>query len=222
MKTTIIFDLDGTLLYTIEDIRDSVNQTLTKFNLPNISVEETLSFVGSGARYLIEKASKVEDEEKLDEIFNYYVGLQQNNKNEKTKLYDGLDELLIKLKKSGFKIAILSNKPDDVTKVVYNQLLSKYNFDFVMGNIIGLFKPKPDKSCVEYCLKNLNSTAEESIYVGDSDVDMKTALGSNIDEIGVLWGYRSKKALESVGAKRFAEYPKQLEKLIYELASNSN
>ncbi len=215
MKNTVIFDLDGTLLYTIEDICDSVNDALTKFNLPTITVNECVKMVGKGGRVLMKKASNLPDGEEFEKLLSCYVKLQEENQNVKTRLYDGLDELLIKLKKDGFKIAVLSNKPNDITQVVANQFFTKYNFDFIVGNIMGVFKPKPDKSCVEYTLQNLNSKKEECIYVGDSDVDMLTAIGSGIDEIGVLWGYRTKQDLLNAGATRFANNAKELEKLIY-------
>ena len=136
MKNTVIFDLDGTLLYTLEDIMDSVNDALSKFNLPAITIEQTLSYVGRGAKSLMEQATKLPAGEEFDKIFDYFIKVYENNPNEKTRLYDGLDELLIKLKKDGFKLAILSNKPNEATQAVYNQLLSKYNFDFVVGNIL--------------------------------------------------------------------------------------
>ena len=217
MKNTVIFDLDGTLLYTLEDIMDSVNDALSKFNLPTITIEQTLAYVGKGSKVLMELATKLPAGEKFDEVFKYFIKVYESNTNQKTHLYDGLDELLIKLKKDGFKLGILSNKPNDATQAVYKQLLSKYNFDFVVGNILGVFKPKPDKSCVDYCLQNLNSKPEECIYVGDSDIDMLTAKGSNLDEVGVLWGYRTKDDLLSAGCTRFANNAKELEEYIYSL-----
>ena len=217
MKNTIIFDLDGTLLYTIEDICDSVNDALTKFNLPNITVDECVKMVGKGGRVLMEKASKLPGGEEFEELLKYYIGVQEANQNLKTRLYDGLDELLLKLKKDGYKIAILSNKPNEPTQAVAKQFFTKYNFDFIVGNIMGVFKPKPDKSCVDYCLQNLNSKPEECIYVGDSDIDMLTAKGSNLDEVGVLWGYRTKEDLLSAGCTRFANNAKELEEYIYSL-----
>ena len=215
MKNTVIFDLDGTLLYTIEDICDSVNDALIKFSLPTITVDECVKMVGKGGRVLMEKASKLPYGEEFEELLKYYIDVQEANQNLKTRLYDGLDELLLKLKKDGFKIAILSNKPNEPTQAVAKQFFTKYNFDFIVGNIMGVFKPKPDKSCVDYTLQNLNSKKEECIYVGDSDVDMLTAIGSGIDEIGVLWGYRTKQDLLNAGATRFANNAKELEKLIY-------
>ena len=215
MKNTVIFDLDGTLLYTIEDICDSVNDSLTKFNLPNITVDECVKMVGKGGRVLMEKASKLPGGEEFEELLKYYIGVQEANQNLKTRLYDGLDELLLKLKKDGYKIAILSNKPNEPTQAVAKQFFTKYNFDFIVGNIMGVFKPKPDKSCVDYTLQNLNAKKEECIYVGDSDIDMLTAKGSNLDEIGVLWGYRTKEDLINAGATRFASNAKELEELIY-------
>ncbi len=215
MKNTVIFDLDGTLLYTLEDIMDSVNDALIKFNLPTITIDECVKMVGKGGRVLMKKASNLPDGEEFEELLKYYIGVQEANQNLKTRLYDGLDELLLKLKKDGYKIAILSNKPNEPTQVVAKQFFTKYNFDFIVGNIMGVFKPKPDKSCVDYTLKNLNAKPEECIYVGDSDVDMLTAKGSGLDEIGVLWGYRTKEDLINAGATRFANNAKELEKLIY-------
>ena len=215
MKNTVIFDLDGTLLYTLEDIMDSVNDALNKFNLPLITIEQTLAYVGKGSKVLMELATKLPAGEEFDKVFDYFINVYKNNTNQKTRLYDGLDELLIKLKKDGFKLAILSNKPNDATQAVYKQLLSKYNFDFVVGNILDKFKPKPDKSCVDYCLQNLNSKPEECIYIGDSDVDMLTAIGSGLDEVGVLWGYRTKEDLVNAGASRLASNAKELEDIIY-------
>ena len=109
MKNTVIFDLDGTLLYTLEDIMDSVNDALSKFNLPTITIEQTLSYVGKGAKILMEQATKLPQGEEFDKVFAYFINVYENNANLKTRLYDGLDELLIKLKKDGFKLAILSN-----------------------------------------------------------------------------------------------------------------
>ena len=215
MKNTVIFDLDGTLLYTIEDIADCVNEALIKFNLPTITVDECVKMVGKGSISLIEQATKLPKGEEFDKVFKYFSNVYSNCANLKTRLYDGLDELLIKLKKDGYKIAILSNKPNDATQAVAEQFFNKYNFDFIVGNIIGVFKPKPDKSCVEYTLQNLNAKKEDCIYVGDSDVDMLTARGSGLDEIGVLWGYRTKQDLINAGATRFVTNAKELEELIY-------
>ena len=210
MKKLIIFDLDGTLLYTIDDILDSLNKTLINNGYPTITSKQVLSMLGYGAKELVRRALNNPNEEVLERIFTEYVAIQKQSTNEKTRLYDGLDEVLISLKQSGYMLAIVSNKPDNVTQVVCNQLLSKYNFDFITGNRPGVFNPKPDKTCVEYCLNTLNVTNNEAIYVGDSEVDVQTFINSNVDGIGVTWGYRPKQILVDFGCKNFASTPLEL------------
>ena len=203
MKTTILFDLDGTLLYTIKDIEYCLNQIITKYGYDAVDEDTTLKCIGYGARELIRRATREENAEVFDKMLKEYLVVQQACDNSKTELYPGLNELLITLKKDGYKLGIVSNKPDCATQAVYEQLLSKYNFDFVTGCVDSL-SPKPSADLVNLCLENLNSTKEESLYVGDSEVDVKTFVNAQVDGIGVLWGYRKRELLEKESCTRFA------------------
>lgn len=215
MKKLIIFDLDGTLLYTLDDIKETLNVVLQNNGYPTLSSEQVLKNVGYGAKELVRRSLGNPTEEVLQKVFDEYVPLQEKSQNEYTKLYDGLDSVLVSLKEKGYKLAIVSNKPDSVTQIVYDQLLKQYNFDFVTGNRPGVFNPKPDKTCVEYCLNTLKMNKEDAIYVGDSEVDVKTFVNSNVDGIGVTWGYRPKQLLVDAGCVHFASNPTELlEKII--------
>lgn len=204
MKKLIIFDLDGTLLDTVEDLLFTLNTTLEKFGLKTINREEIIKKLGYGAKRLVELAVGDISNEEFEKVYADYCVRLANCDNSLTKLYDGLDVCLKALKSDGYKLAIVSNKPDDAVQVVYKDKLSEYDFDFVMGNRPGEFNPKPDKSCVEYCLKNVDVDVKDAIYVGDSEVDVQTFLNANIDGIAVLWGFRSKEILEKAGCIRFA------------------
>ena len=214
MKKLIIFDLDGTLLNTLEDIRECMNKVLENNGYKTLNADEILKCVGYGAKKLVYLAAGEPDAKTHERLFNEYVPLQQASDNSKTVLYDGLDEVLLKLKKDGYKLAIVSNKPDSVTQLVVDQKLSKYGFDFVTGNRPELFDPKPDKSCVEYCLKTLGIDKEDALFIGDSEVDVKTFRGAGVDGIGVLWGFRQKPQLEEAGCKYYANNAKELYDLI--------
>ncbi len=210
MKKLIIFDLDGTLLYTLDDIKESLNIVLKNNGYPTLSSEQVLKNVGYGAKELVRRSLGNPSDELLQKVFDEYVPLQEKSQNEYTKLYDGLDNVLVSLKEMGYKLAIVSNKPDSVTQIVYKQLLKHYNFDFVTGNRPGVFNPKPDKTCVEYCLNTLNIDKNDAIYVGDSEVDVKTFINSNVDGIGVTWGYRPKQLLVDAGCVHYASNPTEL------------
>ena len=205
MKKLIIFDLDGTLLDTVEDLRYCINTLLEKHGYKTISAQETIKCLGYGAKQLVYLAAGKPDKETHEKLFAEYVPMQEKSDNAFTRLYDGLDEVLIKLKKLGYKLAIVSNKPDSITQIVVEQKLGSYGFDFVTGNRPELFSPKPDKSCVEYCLSSLGIKKEEAIFVGDSEVDVQTFIGAGIDGIGVTWGFRPKQQLIEAGCTHFAD-----------------
>lgn len=204
MKKLVIFDLDGTLLDTTLDINNCLNVALSEHKLPTLNVEQTLKNMGFGAKRLVELSCGDIEKELFEKVYKRYLYLLQNCTNELTYLYDGLDGVLKNLKKDGYMLAVVSNKPDEIVKDVCNQKLSEYNFDFIMGNNPELFKPKPDKSCLDYCLKKLNVLNTEAVYVGDSEVDVQTFLAADVDGIGVLWGFRDKKTLEEANCPRYA------------------
>ncbi len=197
--TTIIFDMDGTLLNTLDDITDSVNAILRRYSLPERSVDEVRHMVGNGAEFLMDKAveggsSHPEFAEILQEYKDYY----EKHCNIKTGPYRHIPELLKELKARGLKLAIVSNKPMGAVKE-----LTKIYFGDYVETAIGTSekmrrKPYPDE-CLS-AMEELHSTADETVYVGDSEVDHKTAVNSGLRCISCLWGFRTREELERAGA----------------------
>lgn len=196
----VVFDLDGTLLNTLEDLCDSVNYALRSNGLPERNIEEVRNFVGNGIRLLIERsvpANTAKDiTDKTFECFKSYYGIHCNDK---TKTYPGIDMMLKKIKAEGYKIAVLSNKAQyAVTK------LCKIYFDDVIDIAIGAKenvpkKPAPDALYI--CAKEQDIELRDIIYVGDSDVDVETAINADVTGIAVTWGFRSSELLKKCGAK---------------------
>lgn len=215
MKKLVIFDLDGTLLNTSPDLNSCMNDALKKNGLPPISVEQTKKYIGDGARKYAERAvnANVDNRfgadagayrKKVESCLNDYNAIYNACANDNTFLYEGVGELLKKLKRSGVKIAIVSNKPQESTNLVYDKLLKAYNFDFVFGNREG-FKHKPATDGVEYVLSVLGVDKNDAVIVGDGETDALAAKNCGIDFVAVLWGYRDKKTLKKAGCKCFAK-----------------
>lgn len=210
---TIIFDLDGTLLNTLEDLTDSVNFALSLNNFPCRKMAEVRSFVGNGIARLIElsvpnKLNNPRYEKCLADFSNHYSGNMQN----KTCVYKGIIELLRQLSKENYKIAIVSNKFDKEVKGL-NQIYFGEYIKVAIGESKNISK-KPAPDIVFKALKELGSTADKSIYVGDSEVDIKTAENSGIICVGVSWGFRGRKILEQKGANYIIDTPQELLKII--------
>lgn len=212
MYKTVIFDLDGTLLNTVPDIRAVLNSTLRSFNLPPVSEEQTKRFVGNGALALVERASGL-DGERLQEVYAHYVEHFAACNNELSKYYDGECEVLSRFKDAGVKLAIVTNKPQRATLKVYEKFFSKYNFFFVQGQDRGVaLKPAPD--AVLSAISKSGQNKCDCLFVGDGETDVLTAKNAGIDCASVLWGYRDKAALQSVGATLFVNSYQELERLI--------
>lgn len=214
MNKLVIFDLDGTLLNTIDDIADNINKMLFKFGFPKRSIEELKQFVGNGARNLVKKSlpNGVSDD-KLEECLALYNDLYTKSGSPKTKLYDGMGEVLLALKERGYKLAILTNKPQPTTDEVYKKYLSEYNFDMVVGQTSGK-KIKPDPETTFEIMKTLLCEKENTYFVGDGETDVQTSLNALVTGVAVLWGFRTKEQLLSAGAKVFVTEPKQLLSII--------
>ena len=209
MKKAVLFDLDGTLTNTSLDICDNVNLTMRKFGYPEITVEEAKAFVGDGAVKLIQRALKGVPCENLSEVVAFYNNSYNFCGSPKTFVYEGMLELLKKLKKEGYLLAIISNKPQDGTTEVCKTFFSEVEFDCVFGQREGI-KVKPDRACVDATLNELGISGDDAIFVGDSDTDARTFLNAGIDGICVLWGYRPKQRLIEVGATEFASTADEL------------
>ncbi len=194
----VIFDMDGTVLNTIEDITDSVNVILERYELPLRTVDEVRHFVGNGARVLMSKAIPEGEEHPLfDEILKEYEAYYEKHCNIKTGPYHHIPELLKELSDRGYKLAIVSNKPMGAV-----QELNKIYFEEHVSVAIGVTdklrrKPYPDE-CL-YAMDELGVDKEDCIYVGDSDVDFKTAQNTGIKCISCLWGFRTLDELIAAG-----------------------
>ena len=209
MKKAVLFDLDGTLTNTSVDIWENVNLTMRKFGYDEITLEEAKLFVGNGAVKLIERSLKGAKCDNLLEVVKFYNDSYNFCGSPKTFVYDGMKDLLKKLKSEGYILAVISNKPQDGTVEVCKTFFSDIEFDCLFGQREGV-KVKPDRECVDLTLKTLGITAEEAVFVGDSDVDAQTAINAGVDGICVLWGYRPRKMLEEVGATEFVETADEL------------
>ncbi len=206
---TVIFDLDGTLLNTLEDLKDSVNFALGEAGMPLRSMEEIRGFVGNGVMRLMElsvpEGKKNPEFEKVFEAFKEYYSLHCNDK---TGLYDHVEELLRELKSRGYKMAIVSNKYYDAVQELREQYFSEY-IQVAIGEKVGINrKPAPDT--VIEALKMLESTRETAVYVGDSEVDIATAKNALMDCISVTWGFRTKEEQQRAGGKVFVDDPLEI------------
>ena len=214
MNKLVIFDLDGTLIDSITDISDNINVMLDKFGYPKRTIDEIKQFVGNGARKIVERSLPSDiSEEKIDECLAFYNDLYTNCGSPKTRLYEGMKETLLTLKERGYKLAILTNKPQETTNEVYKKYLSIYNFDMVVGQQVGK-QIKPNPETTEEIIIKLGADKEQTYFIGDGETDIQTAINAKVKNIAVLWGFRTKEQLLSVGAKEFAVQPTQLLSII--------
>ena len=205
----VIFDLDGTLLDTLDDLCNSVNYSLRTNNFPERSLAEVRTFVGNGIRLLIERSvPEGTSKELIDRTFECFKTYYAVHCNDKTKTYPGVMDMLKELKKNGYKIAVLSNKAQyAVTKlcnIYFNNLLD----DAVGARENVAKKPSPDALYI--CAENNNINLNNVIYVGDSDVDVATANNAGVRGIAVTWGFRSRELLIKCGAENLADNTDEL------------
>lgn len=206
---TIIFDLDGTLLYTLEDLKNSVNYALEKHSMPQRTLDEIKSFVGNGVERLMELAVPCGKENKeFAETFEDFKAHYLIHCNDTTRAYDGIPELLESLYEKGYKMAIVSNKYMTATQELNQMYFAKY-IKIAIGQSDNVRK-KPAPDTVIEALRQLGSTKETSIYVGDSDVDVATAKASGLPCISCLWGFRTREELIKAGATTFINEPKEV------------
>ena len=196
---TAIFDLDGTILYTLVDLKNSMNFTLKKFGFPERTLDEVRRFVGNGIRNLIIRAApKGTDEKTIDEMFEVFNEHYAVHCNDNTKSYDGIDELLKKLKEQKVKTAVVSNKADYAVQTLVKKYFDGL-FDYAVGEKQGVRK-KPCPDSVNEVLRVLDTPKEAAVYIGDSEVDVATAKNAQMDCIAVDWGFRDREVLINSGA----------------------
>lgn len=209
MKDTVIFDLDGTLLNTLEDLADSVNYALKEHNCPERTYDEVRSFVGNGVRMLIKRSVPYgTDDEKYEKIFSCFREYYLQNMYNKTAPYKDITELLSFLKNNGYKIGVVSNKLDQAVKELCE--------DFFAGMIHcakgakGESDRKPNPENVYACIESLGSEKAGCVYVGDSEVDLQTAQNAGVDCVCITWGFRTEEELIAAGATKTAHAPMDL------------
>lgn len=212
-KNTLIFDLDGTLLNTLDDLADSTNYALQQHNLPARTLNEVRQFVGNGVGKLIRRA--VPDNTPDDAtaaVFQSFKAHYAQHCMDKTQMYPGVREMLACFHATGYKLAIVSNKLQSAVDELHERFFKQW-VQVAVGEREGLQrKPAPDM--VTEALKALHASPAEAVYVGDSEVDLATARNAALPCISVLWGFREQEFLKAHGAERFAKTPADVVTLI--------
>lgn len=222
----VIFDMDGTILDTLEDLTDSTNYALKKNGLKERSIDEIRRFVGNGIRKLIERAVGYEREDNnidsgvdnnidvnvINKVFEDFKEYYAKNCAIKTKPYDGIIEIVKELKEKGIYSAVVSNKADFAVQSLCIDYFDNI-FDYAVGEKEGI-KCKPCSDGVMDVLNRFGIEKENAVYVGDSDVDFMTAKNAGLEFIGVTYGFRTREFLENLGSRNLADSPYEILKFI--------
>lgn len=216
MFEAVIFDLDGTILNTLDDLADSSNHVLARQGFPTHPTERYKTFVGNGIPKLIQRilpadASDEVFEHTLAEFGKYY----DMHKNDKTAPYQGIPEMLSELKSHGLKLCVLSNKQHDLSVQIVKHHFGEDTFDLIRGKM-EQFPAKPDPASCNDVISILNIPKSNILYVGDSNVDMQTGHNAGLTKCGVSWGFRSVEELKSAGADYIADSPHDITKIALE------
>lgn len=207
--STIIFDMDGTILNTLEDLHDSVNYALEKMGYSLRSLDEIRRFIGNGVKVLIRRCvPQGTSDENYAECLEIFEGHYANNYNNKTRPYDGITDLLNGLRDKNIKTAVVSNKIEPAVVELCDLRYSGL-FDCIAGQTDDR-RPKPAPDSVLYALEKLGVSKEEAVYVGDTEVDVETAMNAGLDCIGVTWGFRDREALKKAGARYVIDKPDEM------------
>ena len=211
---TVLFDMDGTILDTLDDLTDSVNHTLRELGFSERTREEVRAYLGYGSRHLIEMSLGTAETKIVDKAFRIYCAWYGEHTQIKTKPYDGIKDVMRTLRECGIRVAVASNKPETMVKK-----LCEYHFpglvDAAVGDVEGR-KRKPQRDMIDAVLAELNVSHSGAVYVGDTEVDVQTAQNADLPVIAVGWGFRSKEQQAEVGATVFADTPEELLALLTE------
>ena len=207
----VLFDLDGTLIDTVDDIGDAANRVLSNRKFPTHSISTYRLFIGEGVRMLFTRALPEEDrnQDLITTCLKEFIEDYRYNYNVKTKLYDGVPELLDMLTQRGLKLAVLSNKPNPITKDCVAFFLSQWDFNVVLGQHDSIPR-KPDPQGALEVAQRLAILPSKFVYLGDTAIDMKTAVSAGMFPVGVLWGFRPLEELMKNGARIVIDEPMQL------------
>jgi phosphoglycolate phosphatase len=214
MYKAIIFDLDGTLLNTLQDIADSMNRALARLAFPQHPLDAYRYFVGDGMEVLVRRCvpQHISDEKVIAQALLFMREEYALHWADKTQPYDGIPELLDALSRRRVRLMVCSNKPQDFTQQCVTKFLSRWCFEPIVGARPGVPK-KPDPASVLEIIRNSGLRVDEFIYLGDTAVDMHTAVAANLHAVGAVWGFRTADELTQSGAKLLLNHPMELMKL---------
>lgn len=213
----VIFDLDGTLIDSLEDIALSMNQVLKELGLEAHKICEYKNFVGDGALILVKNSLQHHcTPEIIDKALKRFIEVYETSVHDNTKAYPGIYELLEDLEKENYKMGILSNKPHKFTLEYANRLFPKNSFLEIHGQKNNIPKKPHPRAAIEIS-KAFDIPCEKTIFIGDTATDIKTAKAANMISIGVLWGFRTKEELELAKADYIVKEPKEIIEIIKNL-----
>lgn len=219
VPNSLIFDLDGTLIDSVPDVHLALNNMLAEYDLPGIAFEKMHYLIGTGAKSLVKDAfaehSVTLSEENLSAALQCYLSLYRNNPVVKTLIYPGVIDTLQHFQKTGFKLAICTNKPATMTKLVLERLkLANFFSVVISGDEIS--KPKPHQDHLHAVIKALAGNAKQTVFIGDSDIDYSCAQNANVPFVGVRYGYHLGTLQAHHMVNHFNELPRALEELANE------
>jgi phosphoglycolate phosphatase len=207
----IIFDLDGTLLDTLEDIAISANNVLEKHEFPTYKVNDYRDLIGGGVRNLVTQV--LPEDRRTDKMITEFADNFRDeygkNWNLNTKPYEGIPELLDELITRHYKLAVHSNKPDAFTQKYVRELLSHWSFEMVLGQRSEIPR-KPDPAGAQQIARFMDVPPAHMLYIGDTATDMQTAIAAGMFPVGVAWGFRPKEELQNNGARAMVEHPREI------------
>ncbi|MDE5600569.1 MAG: HAD family hydrolase [Oscillospiraceae bacterium] len=207
MKKLCIFDLDGTILDTIEDIAHAFNNALVKNGLPTHDISKYCEMLGDGIIKLSIRATGLTpDDDKFKTIVDYFFYFYSKCNSKYTKCYDGIPELLDNLQNNSVKIAVLSNKPDTFVKTLVAKYLKNINFSYIQGGLESI-PLKPDPTSVNNIISKLKVSKNETLFIGDSIVDVETAKRAFVSCIAVTWGFQPKESLINANPDYIVDNP---------------
>lgn len=208
---TVVFDLDGTLMDTLEDLANAVNEILRRYGYPVKTIGEVRRIVGNGLRQTLTLCLPEGTEEAvIEKLLPEFAAFYQEHCQIKTKPYDGIEDTLCELCARGYKLAIVSNKRDEAVKTLNRECFAAYVKVAIGENESAGIRKKPAPDTVYQAIRELGSEKERTVYVGDSEVDKKTADNAGLPCISVDWGFRDREELEKLGPAYLISRPEEL------------
>ncbi len=213
MYKAVLFDMDGTVLNTLGDLADAMNYSLRHFNMPEREEQQLKTFLGKGPAHFVRcSVAEGTSPELYGRVREFYEDYYDSHCQIRTAPYPGIPELMERLKSRGIKLAVISNKQEPAVKI-----LAQRHFPGLLELAVGTgpsIACKPDPAAVLSAMERMGVSPEESLYVGDMDVDLNTARNAGIDCIGVAWGFMGREKLEALGAACIADSPEELGDMI--------